>query len=172
ILATMTPEQRRAEKGALMTRLQSPKPTVPDCVALMAWSRRLRLKVPEVQQLYRVLGRTMKGVRSILRRFKVLRPSSVEGRSSGSSAADCEPWELHLGMEAPPGQGEGAKGSDDDMKPLVMVSVDDLLEVLMKIDRLPLALLVEYRVITIIEAAFDWRVRAQCLVHNLGIDRT
>ncbi|KAF4737599.1 hypothetical protein FOZ63_019797, partial [Perkinsus olseni] len=87
-------------------------------------------------------------------------------------AADCEPWELHLGMEAPPGQGEGAKGSDDDMKPLVMVSVDDLLEVLMKIDRLPLALLVEYRVITIIEAAFDWRVRAQCLVHNLGIDRT
>lgn len=94
-------------------------------------------------------------------------------------------------MEVQPGVVEGAAADDDEQtKPLVMVTVDDLLvgkmtsvgiepgifwfgqEVLLKIDRLPLALVIEYRVVTIIEAAFDWRVRAQCLVHNLGLDRT
>ncbi|KAF4672408.1 hypothetical protein FOL47_000575 [Perkinsus chesapeaki] len=169
VLSTLTPDQRRAEKSALMARLQSPKPTVPDCISLLAWSRRLRLKVPEIGELRKVVGSTMRSVRTILRKLRVLRPPS--GRVSASDLREFEPWELHLSTEVSEGQ-QGNEDEGAETKPLVMVTIDDLLEALIKIDRLPLAVSVEYRVITIIEAAFDWRVRAQCLVHNLSLDRT
>lgn len=99
----MTAEQRRTEKETLMRRLQNPKPTgerenvtvnsghmefsVSDCIALLAWSRRLRLKVPDVKKINKVLVYTMRSVRAILRRFKVLRPSSVKGWLPGGEFA-------------------------------------------------------------------------------------
>ncbi|KAF4668307.1 hypothetical protein FOZ61_006710 [Perkinsus olseni] len=170
-LQGMTPDQREAEKLHFRAHLRKAKSTMSEALTVLAFAPKVRLRMEEVEELRWVIAWTMESVRDILRRHSVLVPNPTATRSNPlvSASHEYEAWELalvgdsELGEEA--GEGNGAKSAQQ-------TTIDDLLEVLLQVDSLPLSVRLKSRVVTAVEAAFDWRVRAQCLVHNLKPEKS
>ncbi|KAF4656449.1 hypothetical protein FOL47_008911 [Perkinsus chesapeaki] len=166
-LSEMAAEQRESEKVNFRTRLKRAKSTMSEALAVLAYSSRVRLKMEETQELRWLIGETMSRVRSVLDKHCVLVPNPTATRSNPlvSAAHEYESWELDLAKISKSDGTDG--GAEQEKEPTRNTTIDDLLAVLLEVDGLPLSVRLKSRVVTAIEAAFDWRVRAQCLVHNL-----